>query len=475
MKLNDKILSSFLVAALLTVVILSKPNLAFAANPVEVYKDGIELEYTDAQPQIINDRTMVPLAETATHFGMTYVWNAETATMVFSGNGRTMIHTVYDNKIYVNGTAVEFDYTSVIVNSRTLMPIRMLAEAIGCVVEWDATGIVDIWSDASNATGSVSQPTNNNQNQQNSNDSNNQNSNQTAVVSIYSVTQSKQNIEMDQSLRISVDTNKAADCVKVTDFDGNILEEETEYEEDSQGRYFMVEVYPTEVGESTLKIYAGNDGVYSPASKSISINVIENKKNIIIEDIRLSSKNIYTRDYVDMTLITTKNVKKLEVIDDGGHVIKTVKNRAGSNADYYEWEFWFSADDKTGDFTYSIKAYDDDGNSEKENFTFTVKSKDGSSSSNSTSPEIIKADADDNVNFANENCWFEVKTNLKVERIEVRDDRDNLKGSSTRYTTDGSYRIWEFSAGLDYSGSYRVYAYDNSSNYDYETINIKGY
>jgi hypothetical protein len=40
----------------------------------------------------------------------------------------------------VDGVNVALDVAAIIVNSRTLLPLRFVAENLGCVVTWDPVG-----------------------------------------------------------------------------------------------------------------------------------------------------------------------------------------------------------------------------------------------------------------------------------------------------------------------------------------------
>jgi len=447
---KSKFLSSFMLSAVFTLA-FSLISSVSALAAIEVYMDGVELHYTDVQPQILNNRTMVPLAATAEHFGMTYVWNGATRTMVFSGNGRTMIHTVYDNKIYVNGIPVEFDFTSIIVNDRTLMPIRMLAEAIGCVVEWDDSGIVDIWTDVGShstpapsaqapAPAQVSEP-----------------QTPTELITIYAVAQNKTNIEAGQEVRISVDTNKAANIVKITDFDGHLITESTNYTEDSQGRYFDISINPDQDGENSLIIYAGNDDGYSLSSKNLTVTVTKIVKNIFIESIRLSSKAVEPGKDVDIVFYTSKNVKRVTIFDEDGYAVRKLNNRNDYTDNHYIWDNYIFAENKPGDYVYTITAYDEAGASESATFNLTVKS----ASTVNTDKVIQKVEYEKVA--ARAKCDLTVTTGTAAQKLIVRDRYDELlREISTPPTASGSTRIWNFYIRIDYSDDYYIYVYDSN-------------
>ena len=40
--------------------------------------------------------------------------------------------------VYVNGEKLEFDVAPVLLNDRTMVPVRAISEALDCSVDWDA-------------------------------------------------------------------------------------------------------------------------------------------------------------------------------------------------------------------------------------------------------------------------------------------------------------------------------------------------
>ena len=457
MKIKNKILSSFLLTAAFTFIFATVSSVSIFAA-VEVYLDGTKLHYKEAQPQIINDWTMVPLTETATLFEMTPTWDSKTRTMVFTSSGRTMVHTINDNKISVNGITVPFEENcrSTIVNDRTLMPIRMLSESIGAKIEWDFYGddlVIDIWTNAGDSTpASVAQ-----EEQPTPTPAPVQAQTPTNAIEIYSVAQSRSTIEAGQSFRLSVDTNEYATMVKVTDFDGNLLEEVTDFEEDErdQVRYFNFSLKPEEIGEVSLKIYAGNEDGYSLASKNLTVQVEGIVKTIFIENIKLSSNSIAPGKDVDLLFYTSKNVTRVTVSDDTG-VLRRLTKPVNTTNNYFVWETYLYAENKVGDYTYVITAYDINGANESEDVVLSVKN----ASSSISSDGVIQSMTYKKAN-AGDRCYITVITTDKVEEIEMKDHNDDVILSTSRpVETSGSKRTWEFHFRPDDSASYYIYVYD---------------
>lgn len=123
-------------AALAATMAVSASSAVMAGSEaVTVIVDGSTL-VSDVAPQIINDRTMVPMRAIFETLGATVEWDGE-ARKITSKRGDTTIEMTVDNKtMYINGKAVELDTAPTIVNDRTLVPTRAAAEGLDAEVEW---------------------------------------------------------------------------------------------------------------------------------------------------------------------------------------------------------------------------------------------------------------------------------------------------------------------------------------------------
>lgn len=123
-----------------------------AANEITVNVNGVKVQM-DQQPIIENGRTLVPLRAVAEALGCEVVWDSETKTASFTQGDIMAIVTVGENYIIVGDGVynenVPVDSPAVIVNSRTMIPLRALSEGFGYDVEWDgSTSTVNINSKA---------------------------------------------------------------------------------------------------------------------------------------------------------------------------------------------------------------------------------------------------------------------------------------------------------------------------------------
>ena len=135
-----------LILCCLATVFIFNNYIATAEEPIRVLLDGEELVF-DVQPQMINDRTMVPMRVIFEALGAKVDWDGATET-VTATKGDLIVKTTIGNKIMtVNGAGKEMDVAPVVIDGRTLVPVRFISEAFGCDVDWDGnTRTVHIYS-----------------------------------------------------------------------------------------------------------------------------------------------------------------------------------------------------------------------------------------------------------------------------------------------------------------------------------------
>ncbi len=103
---------------------------------VTIYIDGVLL-VTDVAPMIIDGRTMVPMRSIFEALGIHVQWFAETRTIVATKENTIIELIVGSTTATVNGEEVILDVPPTIVEGRTLVPVRFIAESTGQIVEWD--------------------------------------------------------------------------------------------------------------------------------------------------------------------------------------------------------------------------------------------------------------------------------------------------------------------------------------------------
>ena len=105
-------------------------------DSISVYVNGTELTL-DVPPMLENDRTLVPMRAIFEALGAEVSWYPEDRTIVAVRGGTTVFMQVDDWYMSVNDEWIALDAPPRIVNDRTLIPLRAVAEAFGAQVGWD--------------------------------------------------------------------------------------------------------------------------------------------------------------------------------------------------------------------------------------------------------------------------------------------------------------------------------------------------
>ena len=109
---------------------------AYANDTVGVFIDSAKLEF-DVEPVIIEGRTMVPMRKIFEGLGASVSWDGDTKT-VTSVKGDTTVSVQIDaSALYVNGAEKALDVPAKLIDSRTMVPVRAISEAFDCIVKWD--------------------------------------------------------------------------------------------------------------------------------------------------------------------------------------------------------------------------------------------------------------------------------------------------------------------------------------------------
>ncbi|WP_246054190.1 copper amine oxidase N-terminal domain-containing protein [Paenibacillus anaericanus] len=144
-----------LLAGLLVLPILFQSS-AQAATPIRIYIDGVPL-VTDQAAVMIQGRTMLPLRAIFEALDAKIQWNQKTQTVTAIKNDTTIVLKIGSKVATINNKAVSLDVPGKNLKGRTMVPVRFVGEALGQEVGWNSkTQTVTITSDNSNGgNGSV--------------------------------------------------------------------------------------------------------------------------------------------------------------------------------------------------------------------------------------------------------------------------------------------------------------------------------
>ena len=102
------------------------------------YVNGVA-KALDAAPIIRQNRTMLPVRFVAENLGATVAWDGATSTATLTCGDIEIKITIGATTATINGEEKPLDAPAFIENSRTYLPVRFVAEALGGTVAWDGS------------------------------------------------------------------------------------------------------------------------------------------------------------------------------------------------------------------------------------------------------------------------------------------------------------------------------------------------
>ncbi len=111
------------------IIKVSNSNVAVTVN-------GTLLTF-DQNPLVINGRTLAPVRAIFEALGATVEWKNDTREVISTKGDITITMAIDNTTMYKNGTPITLDVAPQIIGERTLVPVRAIAEAFNCKVEWD--------------------------------------------------------------------------------------------------------------------------------------------------------------------------------------------------------------------------------------------------------------------------------------------------------------------------------------------------
>ena len=110
---------------------------AYSAEEVYISVNGKDIDTGDMPPVVINDRTLVPARAVFEAMGAEVMWNGNTSEVFVSKGSDVVTIKVGSNTGNKNGQNFTMDVPPMIINDRTVIPIRAVSEALNCNVEWN--------------------------------------------------------------------------------------------------------------------------------------------------------------------------------------------------------------------------------------------------------------------------------------------------------------------------------------------------
>jgi len=124
------------IAVICLLVATSFSTAVNANDDIQVVVNGELVEF-DVMPLNMNDRVMVPFRAIFEALGADVTWNNVSQTVFAEKDGYYVKIGIDSLNMYVNNERELMDVAPVIVDGRTLVSARFVAEAFGCDVQWN--------------------------------------------------------------------------------------------------------------------------------------------------------------------------------------------------------------------------------------------------------------------------------------------------------------------------------------------------
>lgn len=132
-----KKLTAFLLASSL---LLSSPSYALELNqvplPITVNVNG-KMVISDAEPTVIDGRTLLPLRAAAEALNAKVDWNESANQATITKDNITLVFTVNQKSFTKNGKTIALDVPLSTQNNRIYLPVRAFSEALNIQTHWD--------------------------------------------------------------------------------------------------------------------------------------------------------------------------------------------------------------------------------------------------------------------------------------------------------------------------------------------------
>lgn len=111
-------------------------EITYKAPPVTIKLDGKVLT-SDVPAVIIDDRTLVPIRIITESTGAGVLWDANNYQVIINTGDKIIKLEVNSNMMDIDGRKVELEVPAKLINDRTMVPVRAVTEALGLEVGWD--------------------------------------------------------------------------------------------------------------------------------------------------------------------------------------------------------------------------------------------------------------------------------------------------------------------------------------------------
>jgi len=123
----------------LALILAFTPGVSAAENrAVSVLVEGQRVVFADQNPLIIEGRTLVPVRGVFENLNFIVNWNAVTRQAILTRGNDVVVITIGSDVFTTNGVRHTLDVPAQSIGGRTMLPLRLVLESVGYFLEWDA-------------------------------------------------------------------------------------------------------------------------------------------------------------------------------------------------------------------------------------------------------------------------------------------------------------------------------------------------
>ena len=140
----------------LTAVAAVAMSTAVYAQDINVSLNGNIIAFPNQKPVVVEGRTLIPLRGVFDNMGYAIDWDGETKTVTLTKDSNTITISIGQASYALNGESHAIDVPAQIINGSTMLPLRAIADATGAEVLWDGeTKIATIIDTSTAQTGLI--------------------------------------------------------------------------------------------------------------------------------------------------------------------------------------------------------------------------------------------------------------------------------------------------------------------------------
>lgn len=112
-------------------------KLTSPVTEIKVTVNGEEVQFQGQNPVIIDGRTLVPVRGVFEALGAEVNWIGDEKKVIIFSEDVNISMKLNSDRFYVNGDEKKLDVPASLIDDRTMVPVRAISESLGCQVDWD--------------------------------------------------------------------------------------------------------------------------------------------------------------------------------------------------------------------------------------------------------------------------------------------------------------------------------------------------